>query len=92
MANTRPAREGHQIDEAERAGVISKAEAKDLRNYHEKVLSLLSVDDFAPEELGRAGARTNTASPKPAAKKAAAKKKVAKKKTASKKKKRKTNG
>ena len=83
---------GHQIDEAKSAGVISKAEAKDLRSYHEKVLNLLSVDDFAPEELGRAGARTKTASPEPAAKKAAAKKKVAKKKTASKKKKRKTSG
>ena len=74
---------GHQIDEAENAGVISKTEAKDLRSYHEKVLDLLSVDDFAPEEIGRAGARAQTASPKATVKKAAAKKKAAKKKTTS---------
>jgi len=44
---------GYQIDEAERAEVINRQEAADLRSYHEKVLSLLSVDDFAPEEFGR---------------------------------------
>jgi len=46
---------GHQIDEAEHAGVISSKEAADLRDYHEKVLYLLSVDDFSPDELGRVG-------------------------------------
>jgi acyl-CoA dehydrogenase len=79
---------GHQIDEAERAEVIGKTEAKDLRTYHDKVMDLLAVDDFAPEEIGRAGARAKPAavSAKPVAQKAAARKKVAKKKTASKKK------
>ena len=46
---------GHQIDEAETAGVISAKEAVEVRDYHEKVLYLLSVDDFSPDELGRSG-------------------------------------
>lgn len=45
---------GDQIPEATRAGVISKSEASDLENYHQKVKDLLAVDDFAPEELVRA--------------------------------------
>jgi acyl-CoA dehydrogenase len=45
-----------QIVEAERAGVISKEEAEALRDYDQKVLALLSVDDFAPDELARSGA------------------------------------
>ena len=81
---------GHQIDEAEQAEVISKSEANELRNYHEKVLNLLAVDDFAPDEIARAGSKvapiTGKATAKPVTKKAAAKKKAAKKKTASKKK------
>jgi acyl-CoA dehydrogenase len=83
---------GHQIDEAESAEVISKAEAKDLRSYHEKVMNLLAVDDFAADEIARSGARgkpTPTGEktkPKPVTKKAAAKKKVDRKKTASSKK------
>ncbi len=44
---------GLQIDEGEKAQVISKAEARSLRSYHEKVLALLNVDDFAPDELAR---------------------------------------
>jgi acyl-CoA dehydrogenase len=46
---------GHQIAEAERAEVISKAEAAELREYHEKVQFLMSVDDFSPDEIGRPG-------------------------------------
>jgi acyl-CoA dehydrogenase len=44
---------GHQIAEAASAEVISSDEAVQLSDFHDKVLSLLSVDDFAPEELGR---------------------------------------
>jgi acyl-CoA dehydrogenase len=77
---------GHQIDEAERAEIISKTEAKNLRSYHQKVLDLLAVDDFAADEIGRAGARSKAAPQKPVAKKAATRKKPAKKKTSSKKK------
>ncbi|MDH4072183.1 MAG: DUF1974 domain-containing protein, partial [Gammaproteobacteria bacterium] len=44
---------GHQIDEAERAEIISAKEAAELRDYHAKVQYLLSVDDFAPEALRR---------------------------------------
>ncbi|MGI9202818.1 MAG: acyl-CoA dehydrogenase [Woeseiaceae bacterium] len=50
---------GHQIEEAGRAGVISEKEASALRDYHEKVLHLLSVDDFSPDELGRQDSNTN---------------------------------
>jgi len=65
---------GEQIPEAEKAQVISKAEARNMRAYHEKVLALLDVDDFAPEEL------ISTKVPgKPAKKKAASRKKTKKK-------------
>ena len=77
---------GHQIDEAERAEIITKAEAKGMRIYHQKVQDLLAVDDFAADEIGRAGSRSKGATQKPVAQKAAARKKVAKKKTASRKK------
>jgi hypothetical protein len=50
---------GHQIEEAERAEVISKAEAAELRVYHEKVRFLMSVDDFSPDEIGRPGHNTD---------------------------------
>lgn len=57
---------GHQIDEAARAEIISAAETRELRDFHEKVQYLLSVDDFAPEELIRSGAKSD-ASTAPAA-------------------------
>jgi len=44
---------GEQIDEAETAQVISKAEARNLRTYHDKVMALLGVDDFSTDELAR---------------------------------------
>ena len=44
---------GLQIEEAEKGQIISKAEARSLRNYHDKVLALLDVDDFSPDELAR---------------------------------------
>ena len=50
---------GHQIEEAENAGVISAKEAGEARDYHEKVLYLLSVDDFSPDELGRSTSQPN---------------------------------
>jgi acyl-CoA dehydrogenase len=46
---------GQQIDEAQNAEILSKAEAGRLRDYHQKVLDLLAVDDFAPEDFGRSG-------------------------------------
>jgi hypothetical protein len=52
---------GYQIDEATKAGVINAKEATRLRDYHDKVSSLLAVDDFAPDELQRAGARSEPA-------------------------------
>jgi len=90
---------GDQIAEAGRAGVIGKAEAAELHEYHAKVAALLAVDDFASEELCRTGASTEVAAPratgadspgnkatKKARKKAAPRKKTVRKKTKRKKK------
>jgi acyl-CoA dehydrogenase len=86
---------GHQIDEAESAEIINAAETRKLRDFHHKVLHLLSVDDFAPEELVRSGTKSEPAAasvaepaPPPVAKKVPAKakpKKTAAKKTSKKK-------
>jgi acyl-CoA dehydrogenase len=46
-----------QIDQALAAGIITAAEAAMLRDYDQKVMELIHVDDFAPHELG-AGAGT----------------------------------
>ena len=83
---------GLQIEEGEKAQVVSKAEANSLRDYHEKVSALLAVDDFAPDELRRCPAAPaepaapKKAAKKPARKKAATKKKATRKKTSKKKK------
>jgi len=84
---------GEQIDEAAKVGVINKQESEQLRDYHEKVFALMSVDDFTTDELARkseAQSETKAAAKEtkaPVAKKvrrkrAAKKKKVSKKKTA----------
>ena len=74
---------GHQIEEAAEAEVVSPSEAEQLRDFHAKVFALMSVDDFAPEELHREGRTDESRDEKP--KRAAAKKK-SKRKTTSKKK------
>ena len=90
---------GHQIDEAEGAEIISAAETRELRTFHEKVLHLLSVDDFSPEELSRTGSGSSSPAipaadtaaiprvqqSKPKTKKTAAKKRAAAKKSSRKK-------
>ncbi|MDH3440369.1 MAG: DUF1974 domain-containing protein, partial [Gammaproteobacteria bacterium] len=84
---------GHQIDEAERAEVISKKEAAALRDYHEKVEFLMSVDDFAPDEIacGKVSSTdvdlptTEHTGPAPTRKTATAKKKTTRKKASKKK-------
>ena len=83
---------GLQIDEAEKAQVISKAEANSLREYYGKVTALLDVDDFARDEfLHRPAdaavekvAADESAPRKKATRKPAAKKKAARKKKTSK--------
>jgi len=70
---------GLQIGEAEKAQVISKAEANSLRDYHEKVSALLDVDDFAPDELRRIVEPTKPAAKEPVAKKSSTKKAASKK-------------
>lgn len=83
---------GLQIDEAEKGQVISKAEARSLRAYHDKVASLLDVDDFAPEELARTSPAKQAERPtvekatkKKAVRKKAVTRKQAKKKTSARK-------
>jgi len=73
---------GDQIAEAEKAQVISKAEARNMRAYHEKVLALLAVDDFDPDELSRGTFDKTEPDRKVTRKKSAAKKTPSKKKTA----------
>jgi len=73
---------GEQIGQAAKAGVINKTEAAELADYHDKVASLLAVDDFAPEDLSRVATANNpAATPAPAkpAKKAAKNKAAAQK-------------
>jgi acyl-CoA dehydrogenase len=78
---------GLQIGEAEKAQVISKAEANSLRDYYEKVSALLDVDDFAPEEmLHRPADSSPPPAEKPPKKKSSKKAPAAKKKAATKKK------
>jgi len=74
---------GYQVDDAEQAKIISNQEATQLRRYHQKVLDLLSVDDFAPEEVagGTISGEAATSAPKPARKRPAAKQPAGKKKT-----------
>jgi acyl-CoA dehydrogenase len=77
---------GLQIGEAEKAQVISKAEANSLRDYHEKVSGLLDVDDFAPDDfVGQGNASAPVTPPRKAKKKPARKKAASKKKPAAKK-------
>jgi len=73
---------GYQIEEAEKAGLISAAEAAQMRVYHEKVQALMAVDDFAPDEIGRSGKAMGTVTKpaRPAASKTSAKKKKASRK------------
>jgi acyl-CoA dehydrogenase len=42
-----------QISEAERKGIITAAEAEDLREFDRRVMEVTGVDDFDPSELGR---------------------------------------
>ena len=80
---------GDQIGEAEKAQVISKAEARNMRSYHDKVMAILNVDDFSTDELARnatapAAAEVSKPVKKAASKKAASKKKTTKKKASKK--------
>ena len=43
-----------QIQEALQAGIISETEAAALREYDRKVMDLIQVDDFSPDELAAA--------------------------------------
>jgi acyl-CoA dehydrogenase len=45
-----------QIDEAERLGIITAAEAEQIRSFDRSALELLDVDDFAPADLARRAA------------------------------------
>jgi hypothetical protein len=43
-----------QIQQALKAGILSETEAAVLRDYDRRVLDLINVDDFAPEEMAAA--------------------------------------
>lgn len=43
----------HQIQEAQKCGILKDKEAIKMKEYHKKVFELLSVDDFDQKELGR---------------------------------------
>jgi acyl-CoA dehydrogenase len=45
-----------QIDEAEQKGILTQAEAEAVRAFDRRMLDVTGVDDFAPDELRRAGA------------------------------------
>ena len=75
---------GLQIGEAEKAQVISKAEANGLRDYHEKVAALLDVDEFPHDEFLHRATGTAPAEPPGKPAKKAARKKAAKKPAAKK--------
>ncbi len=51
-----------QITQALAEGIISETEAALLRDYDHKVMELINVDDFAPDELGVAAQPTAQAS------------------------------
>jgi acyl-CoA dehydrogenase len=72
---------GYQIDEAERAEIISKTEAVRLRVYHEKVLALLAVDDFDASELARVASGSGDGGKTGKTTKRAAAKKISKRKS-----------
>ena len=61
-----------QIEEARKKGFITAAEAKQIIGFDQKVMALIAVDDFAPEDLVRRA---------PAARKKSTAKRPAKKKT-----------
>ncbi|HEX7719635.1 MAG TPA: acyl-CoA dehydrogenase domain-containing protein, partial [Woeseiaceae bacterium] len=77
---------GYQIEEALKAGIIEPKEAEALREFHRKVLDLMAVDDFAPDEIGRSGSDVDDDSNASRTTRNAAKSKVrARKKSASRK-------
>jgi acyl-CoA dehydrogenase len=76
---------GAQIDEAEHAGVISKKEAAELREYRDKVTALLAVDDFTTDELARSASGDSQPAQRAAKAKTATRKKTARKKAQTKK-------
>jgi acyl-CoA dehydrogenase len=41
-----------QIEQARTLGILSEAEAQFLADYDQRVMSIVNVDDFAPDELG----------------------------------------
>lgn len=74
-----------QIDEAEQKGILTADEAQQLRQFDNKVMALIGVDDFASTELSALTPAVAPAVKRAPAKKRMAKKKVAKKKVDSKK-------
>ena len=45
----------HQIDQAQTLGILTAAEADMLRDYDQKVMNIVNVDDFTSEEMAAGG-------------------------------------
>ena len=72
----------YQVEQAEKAEILTADEAASLRVFHEKILLLTAVDDFEMNEFrSRTTDRTIASKKKPTAKKATRKKPAASKKT-----------
>jgi acyl-CoA dehydrogenase len=56
----------HDVDAAQRQGVINAQEALQLKSTAEAVAAVIAVDDFAPEELSARGAQRKGDVPSPA--------------------------
>jgi acyl-CoA dehydrogenase len=54
-----------RVDQALAAGILTDGEAATLREFDRKVMELIRVDDFAPEEIGAAGEPRPRAEPLP---------------------------
>jgi acyl-CoA dehydrogenase len=52
-----------QIQQALAAGIISETEAASLRDYDRKMMDIINVDDFAPEELAAQSRPVGTGQP-----------------------------
>jgi len=53
----------HQIEEARAIGLLTEEEAELLRNYDQKVMALINVDDFDPRELAPHAEQTSANMP-----------------------------
>jgi acyl-CoA dehydrogenase len=49
-----------QVDEAERRGIVTAEEAIQIREFDQKIMDLIAVDDFSSEDLARKTVRSSS--------------------------------